>query len=443
MLINFAAEKRILLVLVLLTACVEMRPKPDATVDVGVPSVDTTSDMPPTFDGDVLHVDIAATGDETGVDQENAFTSIQAALDLLGALDDRNGMTVLVYPGIYEEELNLDDRHSGIKDATNTLRAAAKGVQITGGQMGIVLDNVKYFVLEGFQVRDIVQFGVYIRESRFLVLRNLRVERCGYSGIYFFAGSSDNLLEDFYVSEARYGVRLWGPSWNRTTERNTVRRGEMVGCRFSGLMVEFTEDSTFEQLVVHGSKEDAGVLIDSESAGNTFDELEVYGNINTGMRVSNSSKNLFSNLDLHDNPQINKSQGGLHLTAEANDNQFSAVECHGNASGVFLEGKSTGNTFTNLLLHNNLAYGMLLINAANNSVSLSTIVFNANSGIRTLAEANNTQITNSLISHNGKAGEAGLRMDATASGFTSDYNTVSALPRVATGVTEADFVRAS
>ncbi|UCD00144.1 MAG: hypothetical protein JSW66_09735 [Phycisphaerales bacterium] len=155
----------------------------------------------------VFHVDGAIGSDSnSGLGRTNAFATIQRAVD-----EALNGDTIMVWPGVYREQVILESKAITLQSADDA---------------AVVTAPVGY------------AFSFYYAESSMCVLRNFVITGCGEAAIHCDGASPK--LTNLTVTGNLYGISAWGGAdpditscilWNN-------QNGDLYHCRASYSDVE-------------------------------------------------------------------------------------------------------------------------------------------------------------------------------------------------------------
>ncbi len=138
-----------------------------------------TAEASKSKDGFIFHVDKSGSNSNSGMSRSDAFATIQDAVDM-----SINGDTILVWPGIYREEVNFGGR-------AITLQSADEAAVVTDS-------NAFAFVFQSGEGSD-------------CVLRNFIITGCNRTdgGAIFLSGSSP-MLANLTITDNRQGISAWG-----------------------------------------------------------------------------------------------------------------------------------------------------------------------------------------------------------------------------------------
>ena len=153
----------------------------------------------------VFHVDKSSGSDNnSGLSRSDAFATIQAAVDEA----TYNGDTVMVWPGVYREEVVLNNK-------AITLQSADDAAVVTAPDNGFA-------------------FSFYYAESSRCVLRNFVITGCnGSDGGAIYLNGASPMLTNLTITDNRYGISAYEGSnpdivncilWNN-------RDGDLYQCR--------------------------------------------------------------------------------------------------------------------------------------------------------------------------------------------------------------------
>lgn len=325
-------------------------------------------------------------------DQNADFTSIQAALD-----STYPGDTILVYPGVYVENVEIDVENLAIISASgspsDTIIQAAdsskdifsvtadgvgvKGLGIAGNislpNAGIHLYEVEDCRIENnefFNVRDTIQnfsgkngsilnpgFGIRLDLSGNNTLSNNTVS---YSDVcILLRNSSKNILLDNRVSNSNYGI--WMDSSIDNVLNNNAATNNNIGI--------YLKASSKNTVVSSTSLNNSGSCINLwDSSENTLSNNTASNSSNVCIILHNSSRNILSNNN------VSYSNYGVWLDTSSNNNNLNGNIASYNKVGIYLKA-SNENVLNNNTVLNNSKYGISVWNSTSNELENNTAFY--------------------------------------------------------------------
>jgi len=371
-----------------------------------------------------------------GTDPVADFESIQ---DAVNAAHD--GDTVLVYPGTYTENVDVDKNNITIRSESgnpldtivqaassseDVFHVTADGVKISGFNItgasgteraGIYLEGVEYCLIEnnkasnneyGINLWDSNEntlenntasnnnVGIYlISSSGNTVSNNTALYNSGGIGLYGSQyGSYENTLENNTASNNSVGIFLWDFCKNNILSNNTASdNGE-------GIRMWDSRDTTLVSNKV--SNNDDGIALYSSSS-NTLSNNNVSENICLGIYLEDSSSNTLEN-----NTASNNAADGIVLDYSDENMLSNNIANSNNWNGINLEG-SNGNVLINNAASNNAVNGITLgileeeevIGSSYNMLINNEVNSNNECGIYLDYSSDNNTLSNNYVLDNG------------------------------------------
>jgi len=342
------------------------------------------------------------------------YTTIQAAID-----DSNNGDTIIVYNGIYYENLIIN-----------------KGVKLKG-------ENKKNTIIDGSKhdnVLNITADGVTITS---FTIRNSKED---FAGIEI--RSKYTTIKDNIISNNERGVLLYYSSNNKILDnaiKNNIREG---------IWAKYSSNNLFRDNTIKDNN-NFGLILGPNSNYN-----EVKGNTITGHIHGNGiniALNLYDPTPSHHNTVVNNiisnnNQGlMMHGTTynEIRDNTISDCNLHGiylwdsehntfsgntisnvkSRDGLHLE-DADDNTISNNVISNCNENGLVLSSSDSNKIYENTIKKNSENGIYIWKAINNEIYHNNIIDNtknvgyydDGKSSNSWDKGPTTGGNYWSDYN---------------------
>jgi hypothetical protein len=153
----------------------------------------------------ILHVDGRSGRDwNDGHDRANAFATIQKAINMA-----QDGDTVVVWPGVYQEEIRL-------KGKAITVQSAADAAVITaphGYALSFYDAEGPETIVTNFVIAGCGTAGIYCNSGSSPTLRNLTITG-NQAGIVVYGGANPYVVNSIIWGNAKGALSAWGPNFN-------------------------------------------------------------------------------------------------------------------------------------------------------------------------------------------------------------------------------------
>lgn len=279
----------------------------------------------------VFAVSVFASETETPIIVPTDFPTIQAAID-----SAKNGDTILVMPGKYEECLTINKPLKLIGSGADSTMIEADGARHT-----VLAEGMSGFTFANFAVKTAGNSST--------------------SGIYIRRGSS-NLIENVTVTGHLYGIHIYDSSGDKL--RNCIMTGNKYNLRVWGLYLShFLHDI------------DSSNLVNGQPVCYWVNQQNMKVPQNVGhVALVNCTNIVVKNLNLSHN------LAGV-LLAYTNNSLITEVSASENENGLYLV-CSHNNLVVNNSFLNNYWNGILTISASNNNIIANVLNSNTWQGIR-------------------------------------------------------------
>lgn len=345
------------------------------------------------------------------------YTSIQAAIEAAS-----NGDTVLVHPGKYSENIDVDKELTIIAESENpddtTVQAAdlndhvfhvtANNVTISGFNVigaanttesgteasGIYIDGVSEFVLTNdSRVQNCIiknnklsnnNFGLFLMASN-----NNKLENNSASGNHFpimlvFTNSSK--LNNNVISDSEVGILMFEGNDNLIANNNVSSSGAGIGTNY------YCNNNTFINNMVSNNENGIALIY---SGNNTLVNNTANSNKNDGIYLDSSHSNM-----LRGNTANSNGEHGIYLDHFSNGNYVVNNTASNNSHGIRLYYYSDNNILVNNTANSNEQYGIYLNETSNNRIEGNTANSNKMHGIYLKSSTFNTIINNTANLNN-------------------------------------------
>jgi parallel beta-helix repeat protein len=333
---------------------------------------------------------------------ENAYTKIQPAID-----NAKPNYTVLVYPGIFKENLyvnkeNLKIRSYGGAGATiinavgalNGVNIISNGV-IFGGftvendNRGIWLDHSNNSRIENNIINENGIFGIVLYYSENAVINNNVVENNSYAGIYV-ALSNNNRIENNTTKNNGGAAGIMIRASNNNRIENNTSENNLYGIYLAAVPGEYSNNNLVSGNISKNNNQYGIYLVNSDN--NRIENNIVENNNQDGIYLVNSDNNRIENNIANSNSE------GIELFS-SNNNTLDNNSCSNNSSdGIFLD-NSNSNTVDNNTVWNSDYSGIYIYQSDNSHASNNTVENNSNLGIY-LDSSENDNLTNNTCENN-------------------------------------------
>jgi len=342
------------------------------------------------------------------------FTSIQDAVDAASP-----GDTIIVYPGTYTENVDVNKDHLTIKSEGG---AEATIVQAADSNYPVFEVTADYVNISGFMVKGAGgahAAGLYLSGVGHSISDNSALNN--WCGIDLDDSHSNNITNNS-VSNNDFGICLYSSSNNTITNNNASSNNGY------GIFLDFSSNITLTNNIISGNRYNFGVtgyslshFIHNIDTSNKVDGKTIYYWVNQQntqvpsdagyIGVVNSKNITLRDLILTNNGQgvlfaytensrienvtVLSNEYGINLDHSSN-NTITNNNASNNRGGIYL-GSSSSNTITNNNVSNN-TYDIWLYYSSNNTITNNN-VSNNGYGIYLYYSSNNT-ITNNNASNN-------------------------------------------
>ena len=310
-----------------------------------------------------------------GGDGPGNYTKIQDAID-----DATDGDTIIVYGGIYHENIVIDKSISLIgKNKYNTIIDA----NYKGDVVKIMKDNVK---ISGFTIRNseknFEKAGVVIQNSNYDVVENNIIENNGDQGIRIFSSSYNTIKDNIISNNVYYGIWLWNSKENIIVNNTFLNNGLVIR---EGDYIYFVH--TIKNNKVNGKPlyyylnmerisipDDAGQIILVNCSHINIENFSI-SNASVGIEIAYSSFiNIFHNNFSHNN------LNGIRLYYSEN-NEISSNLLNNNGWGGLSLWYSSNNTISHNIISDNLYDSIEILFSSNENRIYSNIIRNSPYGV--------------------------------------------------------------
>ncbi len=312
------------------------------------------------------------------------YTSIQAAVDAAA-----NGDTIIVYPGAYTENVDVNKELTIESDSGNPDDTVVRVADPSEHIFYVTANNV---IISGFTVTGAIsnrKAGIYLYGIEGCVVNNNIVTDNSYGIDLLY--SNDNMLKDNNALNNTFsGIGMSGSSGNTLTS-NTVSDNQV------GIFIGDSKGNTLTGNIASNNSYD-GIFLASAS-NNTLSNNNIWGNIECGILQSYSTKNTLNNNNIWSNVI------GISLIGSSGNTLAGNIASNNSYSGIDLADYSEGNTLTGNIVSNNQV-GIDISDSNDNTLTSNTASKNKDYGI-SLCSSGNNLIYNNYFNNTRKAYDDG------------------------------------
>ena len=310
-----------------------------------------------TLNAGTIGADIVTVDDSGGAN----YTSIQDAVN-----NANNGDTILVYSGLYNENVYVDKELTIKSNSNNPSDTIVQATNSSDHVFNVTINNV---TINGFNVTGAtghLKAGIYLYRVHGNIIRNNKLSN-NYIGIGLESSSNNELSNNIVYSTEWCGIYLMDFSNNNTLSNNTVNLNNFLG------------------------------IFLVKSKGNNLNDNIVSDNIE-GIHISdNCYFSYFSCNNTLNNNTIFKNIRGI-IISDCSNNKLSNNNAFDNLYGIIV-GRSINNTLSNNNASNNKVYGISLYHSTNNEMSNNTVNRNKDHGIY-LENSSDNELSNNIANSN-------------------------------------------
>lgn len=375
----------------------------------------------------------AATLNVTSTVGPQNYTTIQQAVNNSAA-----GDTILVYPGTYNENVNVDKQlnitSTGGAAVTNVTallsndhvfevtadNVTIRGFNVSGatveGNAGIFLSSSNNSTLTDNTVMGDYE-GIYLVGSNYNMVTNNMLKYCGSDGIDMDHSNYNSLIDNTASYNDDDGIELSDFSNYNTVTDNTAEYNSNDGIYLNVSSNNNLISNTVSNNSIAGIKlklSSNNTLIDNTASSD--DSLNNYVEL---IHLLNSSYNtltgntafggwhgiylyISSNNDLTNNNASNNGNDGIELEWSGNNTLTSNTVSYAAEDGIEVDW-SGNNDLINNKVSNNHYEGIRIVNSSYNTLTGNTAEYNTNDGIDLKNSSYNT-LTDNTAEYNGNDG---------------------------------------
>jgi parallel beta-helix repeat protein len=297
-----------------------------------------------------------------------------------GINDANDGDTVLVYNGIYNENVVLNKTLTLIGEGTPKIDAHG-----SGDAFAITADAS---TVKGFTCVNAYPFsyaGIRVESNNNVIVENTC--RNNYDGIYLL-GTSNEIRNNIVKNNQYYGIRLQASDGNIIMD-NTAKGNGTSGIRLKASDYNRITDNNASNTVNYN-----GISV-NRSNNNEFRNNLANNNHQTGIRLWSSNENIIAN-----NTAKNNGDKGIYLQ-DSNNNSVTNSNCsNNNKTGIYLttccNNRITDNDFSNSVNY----HGISLHSSNNNEIYNNIANSNHYEGIGLWTSSGNIIVNNIANSNN-------------------------------------------
>ena len=310
------------------------------------------------------------------------FNKIQNAINR-----SENGYTIIVYNGTYSENLTLnksinlfgEDRDITIIEGLRS----SDTIRITVQHVNISHFNITY---SGTNENDSV---IRIEAGNTIITDN-RIAH-GQNGIYIDSCNNNIIYDNAINNNVRNGIKLYHSDSNEITYNIPIRENG------NGILLSASDSNTITYNTIIGNSEHGIFLNSSSNSNNPISNNNLSSNTKNGVYLKNhcnynvfATNNIFDNLDT-----------GIRVENSSLNTLDSNIVKRSDNYGVMIVGSS--NFIMDNTINYNSNHGIFLFSDDNNDIHDNTVNYNSYDGLRLYNSSNDT-IYNNDIAHNNQHG---------------------------------------
>lgn len=300
------------------------------------------------------------TVDDDSLDCPSAdFSKIQGAVDAASL-----GDTIIVYPGTYTENVDVNKEHLTIK--------SENGAEVTIVQAANSGDHVFEIMTDGVTLEDFTIIGATVEGAAGIYLASgtdhctLLNNTCGYDSnnnyydIFLHNSSYNNIFNNTVLS-SRIGIFL------RDSSNNTIFKNMAYSNNYIGIGLKRSFYNNISNNTVSFS-EFTGIYLVYFSSNNTISNNTI-SNCNAGIYFHQSFKNTISDNNISNNYR------GIQLEDTSHNTVLNNVVDSNNLAGIRVIRTSQTTVYKNTVISNR-DYGIYLFSCSNNNIYLNNFINN-------------------------------------------------------------------
>ena len=276
------------------------------------------------------------------------------------------GDTILVYSGIYYEEV--------VVDKSVTLKGIGHPVVDTGGEWDAITLSADGITLVGFTATN----------SGF-----------SYAGIKV-TSNNNTITGNTFVNDGLIVL----DSYQNTVENNTVNGKPLVYLEDAS---DYRVDDAGQVILVNCNN----ITVENQDLSNTSVGIELWETKYSKILNNTVSNNIVVGVYLYEsnnnnitgNNVSNNNECGIYLATSSN-NTIIGNNASNNDNGIYLSHSSNNNTITGNNVCNNHYHGVIIYDSSNNNTITGNNVSNNDDGILLRRSSNNNTITGNNVSNN-------------------------------------------
>ncbi|WP_445475229.1 NosD domain-containing protein [Methanococcoides methylutens] len=329
------------------------------------------------------------------------FTSIQAAIDDVNTTD---GDTILVYPGTYIENVDVDKELTIISESGDPEDTIVQAANSNDHVFSINADNV---IISEFKVTDAASSGnagIYLNNVEDCTVTENSLSD-NYYGIWLDY-SSNNIVSNNTVNSNNYGIRLYRSNNNNMLIDNTANFNNNYGIWLDRSSNNILSNNTLNWNDAYG-------IYQYDSKNNIMSNNTLDSN-SYGIYLTSSSHN-----ELNNNTAEWNDFTGIYLSSSDN-NELNNNNANSNTNGIYLS-SSDNNELNNNTADWNDMYGINLYISSNNEL-INNTAYSNDYGIRLYASSNYNLIYNNYLDNTNNVQDSGTNTWSSTEMLTYIYN---------------------